>query len=183
MLSNVSITKYLESGDIVIDPWDDGMMGAARIELHLGARILIPIGDRVVDIKNNILPDYKEIEITKDVPFRLEPNMFVIGETYEKIGLSERMGMLLDGRSTLARVGLTVTQTAMIVDTGQKPKKMTLEMRNNGPHPILLYEQMKFCKGCFFLLDPPATTRYDSDGKYLSGDPHRPIFKNEFKKD
>lgn len=107
--------------------------------------------------------------------------MFVLGETYEEIGLSEKIGMLLEGRSTIARLGLTVVQTAMIIDSGQKPKKMTLEIRNNGYNTILLYPQMKFCRACFFLLEPPASIRYDNDGKYQSGDENVPKFKNEIR--
>ncbi len=181
MLSNVSIKKYLDSGDIIIEPWGEKMMGAARVSIHLGERILLPKGEAIVDVVKEIAPEYEEIQLTAQKPFQLEPGAFILSETFEQIGLSEKIGMLLDGRSTLARLGLAVTQTAMIVDTGQKPKRMTLEIKNNGPHPILLYPKMKFCHACFFLLDPPATVRYDTKGKYLTGDGHRPIFKKEIK--
>ena len=183
MLSNISIKKYLDSRDIIIEPWSEEMMGAARISIHFGEKILVPKGDAVVDVVRGITPDYEESQLTTQDPFRLDPGAFILGETLERIGLSEKIGMILDGRSTLARLGLTVVQTAMIVDTGQRPKKMTLEVKNNGPHPILLYPKMKFCHAAFFLLNPPATIRYDTDGKYLSDDSQHPIFKKEIKSD
>lgn len=179
MLSNVSIEEFLKLGDIVVDPWNEDMMDAARVTFHLGKKILVPAGAAVVDIKNKTIPEYQEVIITDDAPFKLVPGMFVLGETYERIGLSENVGALLDGRSTLARLGLMITQTAAIIDTGQLPKQMTLEIKNNGPHAILLYPKMKFGKLCFFLLDPPATMRHDAGGKYLPGDKHRPIFNNQ----
>ena len=180
MLSDVAIKKFLERGDIVLDPFDaETQIEAARVTLLLGDRILVPQSGVVVDVKNNTVPTYTEHMITKDAPFHLEPRMFILGETREMIGLSERIGCLLDGRSTLARLGLTVVQTAMIIDTGQAPKKMTLEICNHGPNTILLYPGMKFCKACFFLVDPPVSQRYDRDGKYLPGDSHRPIFRNQ----
>ncbi len=179
MLSNVSIQQYLDSGDIIIDPWD-GDVDAGRVGVHLGSKILIPVGDMVIDVKNKVLPEYQEIILTPDRPFRLDPGMFVLGETHERMGLSEKIGALIDGRSTLARLGLMVTQTAMIIDPGQKPKTMTLEIKNNGPHAINLYPRMKFCRVCFFLLDPPATMRHDSTSKYLPGDENKPIFRKEF---
>ena len=179
MLSNVSIQKYLASGDIVIDPWNDAMMDAARVALHLGEKILIPEGNAVIDPKRGILPQYREVRVTDTQPFKLEPNMFVLGSTLEKIGLSERIGAILDGRSTLARLGLSIEQSAIIIDTGQRAKQMTLEIKNSGPHPILLYPLMKFCRVCFFLIEPPATMRHDTEGKYLPGDAHKPIFKKE----
>lgn len=181
MLSNVSIEKYRKSKDIIITPWHDEMMGAARITLHLGETILVPKPGQIIDVRSAVTPEYETLNLTDNKPFELKPQSFVLGETFEEIGLSERIGMLLEGRSTLARLGLTVVQTAMIIDTGQKPKKMTLEIFNCSQNTILLYPKMKFCRACFFLIDPPATIRYDDDGKYRPGDPHAPIFEKEFK--
>ena len=181
MLSNVSIQKFLDTKDIIITPWDSEMMGAARISLHLGAKILVPEKDTVIDIKNNKMPHYEEQIISEDNPFELKPNMFVLGETYEEIGLSEKVGMLLEGRSTLARLGITVVQTAMLIDTGQIFKKMTLEIKNNSQNTVFLYPKMKFCRACFFFIDPPATIRYDTTGKYRTNDSNKPIFEKEFR--
>ena len=181
MLSNVSIQKFLDSKDIVINPWHEELMGAARVSLHLGETILIPENETIVDVKKNVLPHYDTQIITNSNPFFLKSNMFVLGETYEEIGLSEKIGMLIEGRSTLARLGITVVQTAMIIDTGQIPKKMTLEIKNNSQNTILLYPKMKFCRACFFLLDPPASIRYDHSGKYKPNDSHKPIFDKEFR--
>ncbi|MGH7203072.1 MAG: dCTP deaminase, partial [Candidatus Levyibacteriota bacterium] len=166
MLSNVSIQKFLDSKDLIITPWHPEMMRAAGVSLHLGNVILIPKGNQVVDVKLKNVPKYEKVELSDAKPFPLTPNMFVLGETYEMVGLSEHIGMLLEGRSTLARLGITVVQTAMIIDTGMRPKKVTLEIHNKGPHTILLYPKMKFCRACIFHLDPPATIRYDTDGKY-----------------
>src|SRR5438552_369547 len=180
MFSNVSIEKYLKSKDIMINPWHDEMMRAARVTLYLGNRLLIPDGRIIVDVRKKIAPAYQEVILTDEKPFPLKSQMFILGETLEEIGLSEKVGMLIEGRSTLVRLGISVVQTAMIVDTGQKPKKMTLEIYNAGPNTVLLYPKMKFCRACFFEVHPPATLRYDSDGKYQSGDVNRPIFREEF---
>lgn len=181
MLSNVSIKRFLESGDIIIDPWHDKMMGAARVLLHLGEKIIIPKPGKTVDIKTRHMPDYKEVAITDEKPFKLAPESFVLSETFEHVGISEKIGMMVDGRSTLARFGLTIHQSATIIDTGQAPKKITLELKNSGPNPILLYPKMKIVRACFFELNPPATTRYDSEGKYLRHTGYKPIMDIEFK--
>lgn len=170
------------TGDIIIKPWRGEMMDACRVTLHLGERILIPKPGKVVDVKEGVIPDYDEIKLTQNVAFKLEPGLFVLGETLEEIGLSEKVASQLDGRSTLARLGLSVTQTATIIDSGQAPKRMTLEILNAGPNPILLYLGMKFCRACFFRMNPPASMRHDTEaqGKYLAGDSNKPIFKQEF---
>lgn len=51
MLSNISIKKFLASKDIIINPWHEDMMGAARITLYLGNKILIPDKTTIVDVK------------------------------------------------------------------------------------------------------------------------------------
>lgn len=61
MLSNAGIEKFLRSGDIVIDPWHDEMMGAARVTLHLGDELLIPEGNAVVDFATGALPTYQSV--------------------------------------------------------------------------------------------------------------------------
>lgn len=182
MLSNVSITKFLQSGDIVIDPWNENMLGAAKVTLHLGNHLVKPKGDNVVDVVHNTLPEYDDIAITTTQPYRLKSKEFILGETLEKIGISTKIGMLMEGRSTLARLGLSVTQTASIVDTGEKPKTMTFEIFNAGPNDVLLYPKMKFCRAIFFLIYPPATIRYDTNGRYQRGDSNRPIFRDEVTK-
>jgi len=183
MLSNVSIENFLASRDLSIDPWKKEMLGSCRVTLHLGEKILIPDGKVVVDVKNNITPDYEEVKLTDSDPFKLEPGMFVVGETFETIGLSERVAMIVDGRSTFARLGISVVQTAILADSGQKPKKTTLEIKNSGPNPFLLYPRMRFCRAFFLELNPPATLRYDSEGRYQSGDSNKPIFRNDIKED
>ncbi|HSD98708.1 MAG TPA: dCTP deaminase [Patescibacteria group bacterium] len=182
MLSNVSILELIKSKDIILSPWDESLIRPAGVTLRLGEIIIVPKAGNVVDIKNNILPEYESTKITLEKPFKLEPNMFVLADTLEEIGLSEKVGMLLEGRSTIARLGISVVQTAMIIDTGQKPKTMTLEIHNAGPNAVLLYPKMLFCRACFFLLNPAATTRRDtSNDKYFKGDANLPIFKDEIR--
>ena len=64
MLSNISIKKYLDSGDIIIEPWSEKMMGAARVSIHLGERILFPKGEAIVDVVKGIAPEYEETQLT-----------------------------------------------------------------------------------------------------------------------
>lgn len=181
MLSDVSIKKYLKSGDIVVDPITNDMIRAAAVTLHLGDSILIPDKKTVIDVKKGKLPKYRQIKLKDKSPFPLKSNMFVIGQTFEQIGISERIGMILDGRSTFARLGISVTQTAILVDTGQAPMQMALEIKNSGPNTFLLYPKMRFCRACFFLLNPKASFSYDSIGKYASGNNFKPIFRTEVK--
>jgi dCTP deaminase len=183
MLSDVSIKKYLKSGDIVITPWDDKLLRSCGVTIHLGTTILVPDKKTVVDFKKKIIPKYKKLKITATKPYKLKPNEFVLGETWENIGLSEKVCMLIEGRSTVARFGISVTQTAMVIDAGQKSKKMTLEIKNSGPNSVLLYPGLRFCRGIFFKLLPESKSRYDTSpiGRYVKESSNEPILNLEFK--
>lgn len=151
------------------------MLRAAAVTLHLGETILIPDSRTVVDVKKNTLPKYREVKLADESPFSLKPNMFVIGQTLEQIGISQKIGMILDGRSTFARFGISITQTAILIDTGQVPMKMALEIKNSGPNTFMLYPGMRFARACFFLLNPKASFSYDTIGKYSPGNNLKPI--------
>lgn len=90
--------------------------------------------------------------------------------------------MLLEGRSTIARLGITVVQTAMIADSGTQPRRLTLEIKNNGPHDVLLYPQLRLLRAIFFKLSQEASFGYDEEGRYKN-EQIKPIFnENEFRK-
>lgn len=180
MLSNEDIKNAITSGQIKIDPFRDEFVKAAGILMHLGATLLKPLPGNVVDVKNKIIPDFREITISSDAPYTLQPGEFLLGHTYEKVTVGANLGFFIEGRSTLARVGLTIVQTAMMVYPGHRNRAVTLELANHGPNPILLYPKMKIARVALFELKTPSSEQYDDAGKYR--EQHvvgRPIFENE----
>lgn len=83
---------------------------------------------------------------------------------------------MIEARSTIARFGISVVQSAMLLDAGQKEKKMTLEIYNASNNPFSLYKGIDFCRLMLFELSEPSVTRYDTNGRYVSGDDHKPKF-------
>ena len=91
---------------------------------------------------------------------------------------------MIEGRSTLARVGLTIVQTAMMVYPGHRDRPVTLELANHGPNPILLYPKMKIARVVLFELKSPSRENYDDKGKYrIQQSVGLPIFNNEIMSD
>ena len=87
----------------------------------------------------------------------------------------------IEGRSTLARIGLTIVQTAMLVYPGHRDRAVTLELANHGPNPILLYKKMKIARVALIELKTPSSESYDDTGKYRNqGIVGKPIFDKEF---
>jgi dCTP deaminase len=69
--------------------------------------------------------------------FILHPDSFILAMTYESIKVPKNMIALIEGRSTYARVGLSMHQTAPWIQPGWSGS-IILEMMNNGPLDIKL---------------------------------------------
>lgn len=180
MLSNEDIKRAIESRQLVIDPFCPSYIRAAGLTLHLDANILKPLPGKIVDIKNAIIPDYQEIVLQDDSPYPLNPGEFVLGSTFQKVTVGPSLGFLIEGRSTLARVGLTIVQTAMLVYPGHRQRAVTLELANHGPNAILLYPRMKIARVALIELKTPSSEQYDDTGKYREqAQVGKPIFLNE----
>ena len=184
MLSNEDIKVALTEGELVIDPFQEDWIRASSVTMHLGPHLLKPLPGKVVDVKNNIVPDFQEIVIEDEKPYPLQPGEFLLGHTYQKVTVGPSLGFFIEGRSTLARVGLTIVQTAMLVYPGHSKRTVTLELANHGPNVILLYPKMKIARVALFQMRTPSSERYDDTGKYRGQSiVGRPIFKNEILSD
>ncbi|MCC6220172.1 MAG: dCTP deaminase [Deltaproteobacteria bacterium] len=181
MLSNEDIKKAIENKALIIEPFHKRCIRAAGVTLHLGAKLLKPEAGIVVDVKAKKAPKYKEIVIEDAAPYKLMPGEFLLGHTYESVTVGSSIGFLIEGRSTLARVGLTIVQTAMLVYPGHRDRPITLEFANHGPNAVLLYPKMKIARVVLFELKTPSSERYDDCGKYRNQESvGTPIFEDEF---
>jgi dCTP deaminase len=81
----------------------------------------------------------------------------VLGSTLERITLPSDIVARLEGKSSLARLGLVIHSTAGFIDAGFDGD-VTLELSNVATLPILLYPGMKVAQFAFFALDRPPST-------------------------
>lgn len=184
MLSNEDIKRVIQSGELAIKPFNEKWVRASGITLHLGHNLIKPLPGKTIDLKNKVLPDYEHIDIQLDKPYPLQPGEFVLGHTFQEVTVGSSLGFFIEGRSTLARIGLTIVQTAMLVYPGHRNRTVTLELANHGPNAILLYPRMKIARAALFELRTPSSEPYDDSGKYR--EQHLvgiPIFSNEFMED
>lgn len=183
MFSNIDIEAVLKDGSLEIEPLFEGAVRPASVRLHLGPNLLKPIAGPIVDVQKGILPEYETITLEENVGYELKPGEFVLGATFEKVTVGNNLGFLIEGRSTLARLGLTIVQTAMIVYPGHTKRAVTLELANHGPNSIMLYPKMKIARAAIFELKSPTKDTYDDHGKYKEQDDvGPPIFKGEIVK-
>ena len=140
ILSDRDISYLLESDQLVITPRPD-IIQPVSVDLHLGGKIIIPRGGRLLDPAKDHVP-HDEAESFSSHP--LIPNEFVNVATLEHIELPPHVTGFLVGKSSLARMGLQV-EAAGLVDPGWKGR-LTLEVKNMGPDRIMLRPGMSICQ-------------------------------------
>ncbi|SRR6266480_51041 len=99
-----------------------------------------------------------EIDPSQD-SYTLQPGKFVIGQTLEYIRLPENVYGILDGRSSLGRLGVVVHSTASSVDPGWEGH-LTLELGNNGEMPVKMMPLMRVAR--LILFETPGHYSYSS---------------------
>lgn len=89
----------------------------------------------------------------------MKPHTVVIGKTRERIELPNHLAARIEGKSSLARLGLAVHLTAPTVQAGfQGP--LYLEMFNAGPFTLELVAGMKIAQLIVEHLGLPASRGY-----------------------
>lgn len=78
----------------------------------------------------------------------LQPGEFVLMASYEKLNIPNGMISFVQGRSSIARMGIQ-TEQAGFVDAGFKGT-ITFEVNNQSKYPIKLYSGMRIAQVYFF---------------------------------
>ncbi|GLP98088.1 dCTP deaminase [Paraferrimonas sedimenticola] len=101
-----------------------------------------------------------EIEIADGEAFFLHPGQLALAVTYESVTLPADIVGWLDGRSSLARLGLMVHVTAHRIDPGWSGK-IVLEFYNSGKLPLALRPGMSIGALNFERLNRPCARPYN----------------------
>jgi dCTP deaminase len=156
---------------------DDRAISGVSVDLRLGHRFrvfsshTIPFIDlsgsrQQVDLAvEKVMGD--EIFISDEATFVLHPGELALGITLESITLPDDLVGWLDGRSSLARLGLMVHVTAHRIDPGWSGN-IVLEFFNSGKLPLALRPGMAIGAMSFETLTGPAQRPYTkrADAKY-----------------
>ena len=160
------IEKYIREGIIKITPlpknWQDAI-DQVSMDFHLGGHIkLFRAGTyRYVDTRRGLPEDaMEEVNLQEGDPFILEPGAFAIATTYELLKLPADIIGRLEGKSSLARLGIIVHSTAARFDPGWNGAPV-LELGNLGPKPAILYAGMPICAFTFEKIGAPVKMPYE----------------------
>jgi dCTP deaminase len=165
ILSDRSIREELAAGRIVIDPILEANIQPSSVDLRLDNlfRIFRNHTAGIIDVKADQQNLTEEVQMPVDEPFMLHPGEFVLGSTYESVGLPDDLVARLEGKSSLGRLGLLIHSTAGYIDAGFSGH-ITLELSNVASLPITLYPGMNIGQISFQKMTTPADRPYGSAG-------------------
>ena len=91
-----------------------------------------------MDLASNEDIKFERISILTNY-FTLKPGQFILGSTFEKFQVPRNIVCHVDGRSTVARIGLAIHCTSGIIDGNfEEARTIVLEMKNQGPFDVVL---------------------------------------------
>ncbi|AUH01511.1 dCTP deaminase [Pectobacteriaceae bacterium CE70] len=177
-LCDRDIERWLDDGRLVITPRPpQERINGATVDVRLGHQFRVFCGhtapfidlsgpkDEVSAALDRVMSD--EINLTEKEAFFLHPGELALAVTLESVTLPDNLVGWLDGRSSLARLGLMVHVTAHRIDPGWQGL-IVLEFYNSGKLPLALRPGMMIGALSFEPLSGPAARPYNrrQDAKY-----------------
>lgn len=147
ILSDRTIKKYNAKGELIIGEIKPEQLQPNSVDLTLGGTysIIEPNEeDRSVDIKKAI--KYKH-SVFKDA-ITISPKQFILMASEEVLNIPNGIVGFVQGRSSVARIGLQ-TEQAGLIDAGFRGT-ITFELYNESNHAITLYKGMRIAQVYFF---------------------------------
>lgn len=177
-LCDSDIKKHLDLGLIKLEPCpNDDAISGLTVDVRLGNKFRVFKDHKApyIDLSGpketvnqqleKIMSD--EIVLGTDEAFYLHPGELALAVTLEEVTLPDNIVGWLDGRSSLARLGLMVHVTAHRIDPGWSGQ-IVLEFYNSGRLPLALRPEMAIGALSFEILSGHAKRPYNKrkDAKY-----------------
>jgi dCTP deaminase len=164
VLSDRTIRAEIETGRIVFDPYDPGMVQPSSVDVRVDRRFRVFHNARYpfIDVRKPMEELTELVTVAEDEPFILHPGEFVLGQTLERVRLPDDIVARLEGKSSLGRLGRLIHSTAGFVDAGFEGN-LTLELSNVANLPITIYHGMPIGQISFMRMDAPVERPYGSD--------------------
>ncbi len=161
ILSDKTIKKLLKTEELVIDPFDPLRLQPSSYDVSVGSEFLVFDNTKgtVIDPQADNSSLMRKVIASPEEPFILHPGQFALAATEEEIGVSEGFVCILNGKSSLGRLGLLIHATAGFIDPGNS-LNITLELFNVATMPIILRPGMKIGQVVFQQLSEAAERPY-----------------------
>lgn len=140
MLSDRDIRLAIADGRIRLQPaLDEADLRPTGVRLHLAGEVLTPLPVAyVVDVTGTDVPPFERQAIPPE-GLVLRRGDFVLASSIEHASTAPDLVAMIDGRSTLARLGLMVHCASTTFDHLQEFRSVTFELANVGPFDLRLH--------------------------------------------
>lgn len=169
-LSDVDIKREVKAGGIIIRDFDIKRLQPASYDICLGNVFQVVSGQEslVIDPVKKIYPKMIEKVVPDGKEYYLHPGGTTLGISKDYFG-SDKYLVHLSGKSSLARLGLVVHNTAGLVNPGHF-LNITFELSNSGKSPFVLRPGMSIAQITFATLSSPPRKDYKKTGRYNGRD-------------
>ncbi len=177
ILVDSQILAQIDSGDIVIEPYDRACLGTNSYDVRL-SKHLATYKNRVLDARAH--NEIEHFEIPEE-GFVLEPQINYLGSTVEYTE-SHKAVPFLEGKSSVGRLGMDIHATAGKGDVGFC-NHWTLEI--SVKQPVRVYEGMPVGQLIYFQVEGEVLVPYSEkdSAKYNKRTPlpvESMMFRNKF---
>lgn len=146
ILSDRDIDHIIKSGKaFLVNPYNEEMLQPNSVDLTLGYE-LKNLHGKSIDLRCG--------------SYKLKPNEFILGSTFEKVHLPYDLCGHIDGKSSIGRLGVFIENSGF-VDSGFNGN-ITLEIYNASDKEFELYTGMNICQIIFESLTSPVMKPYGS---------------------
>lgn len=165
-LSDTDIKKAIKTGEIVLEPFSPSRLQPASYDILLGNKFIEndASSTHFVDPAKKIYAKTTERIVKDGDEFVLHPGVSVLGLSKEFFG-SDHFLIQVGGKSSLARVGLMIHNTAGIINPGHF-LNITFEITNQSNIPIILRPGMEIAQLTFSKLSSPPERNYKLVGRF-----------------
>lgn len=165
-LSDVDIEAAVKTGEITLEPFDRKRLQPASYDIRLGNKFIVNDAHTttVIDPVRGIFPKTAEITVADGDSFVLHPGISILGYSKELFG-SDKYMIEVNGKSSLARIGLLVHNSASLVNPGHF-LNIALELCNLNNVPIILRPGMEIAQLTFSTLSRETKRNYKITGRY-----------------
>lgn len=166
-LSDRDIKKAIKDGSITVRGFDPARLNPASYDVILDNHFEVtePYKTPLVDPVRKVFPATKKMTVDEGAEFILFPGETVLGRVRDYVG-SQQYLIQISGKSSLARIGLVVHNTAGIINPGHF-LNITLELSNLSRVPIILRPGMRIAQLTFSCLTSSVERDYRETGRFV----------------
>jgi dCTP deaminase len=165
-LSDIDIKKEVRNRRITLRPFSQKQLQPVSYDIRLGNKFIVNEESEThfIDPVKKVFAKTREVTVKDGHEFVLHPGVSILALSKEYFG-SDHFLIQIGGKSSLARIGLMIHNTAGIINPGHF-LNVTLELSNQNNVPIIIRPGMPIAQLMFSMLSSPPSQSYREVGRF-----------------